>query len=63
MNVYIHNEARQEVDQLMNAIRKSKSELDRATVKSRRIREGIIDAYYLRLGQMVEAGLIAFIDK
>lgn len=63
MNIYVHNEAKQEVDQLMNAIRNGKMELKRATVKSRRIREGIIDAYYLRLGELVEAGLIAFIDK
>lgn len=62
MNVYVHIEAQQEVDQLLKAIRHAKMTLDRST-KTRAIRNYIIDEHYRRLGELVEAGLIAFIDK
>jgi hypothetical protein len=62
MNVYVHNDAKKEVLQLLKAIRHAKRTLDRSP-KTRAIRNYIIDEHYRRLGELVEAGLIAFIDK
>lgn len=62
MTPYVHKEAKKEVAQLLKAIKNARRSLETSS-KSYAIRKEIIDGYYRRLGELVEAGLIAFLDK
>lgn len=62
MTVYIHRQAKKEITFLLNSIKTLKRNMATSS-RSASLRQALIDSYRMRLGELVEAGLIAFLDK
>lgn len=62
MTTYVHKESLKEVTFLLKSIKTLKRNMATSS-RSASLRLALIDSYHARLGELVEAGLIAFMDK